>query len=41
MDFFTSLSSVASIFSEPEPAPQPSTPIDSDGGKSGTGCTVS
>jgi hypothetical protein len=39
MDSFTSLFSIAAIFSEPETAPEPSTPIDADGGSSG-GCVV-
>jgi hypothetical protein len=38
MDSFTSLFSIT-VFSEPEMAPEPSTPIDADGGNNG-GCTV-
>jgi hypothetical protein len=39
MDSFTSLFSITAIFSEPETAPEPSTPIDSDGG-SQSSCVV-
>ena len=43
MDFFTALTMIASAFSEPELAPQLSTPIDSaeGGGYNGNECTVS
>ena len=39
MDSFRSLFSINAIFSEPETAPETSTPIDADGGSSG-GCIV-
>ena len=42
MDFFTALALIASAFSEPELAPQLSTPIESEGGGyNGNECTVS
>jgi hypothetical protein len=39
MDSFTALFSINAIFSDPETAPETSTPIDADGGSSG-GCIV-
>jgi hypothetical protein len=39
MDSFTSRFSITAIFSEPETAPEHSTPIDADGGGTG-GCVI-